>query len=117
MKVIEFNILDDQPQFKYTQAGASATHSSIAVWLVLTLPVRIPPPMAGTGITIPAGPGLAAEAFLVRLFSDANHCAIHAKRVTLYPRDIQLARRIRGWPPGDDGVELTAVVPVEGDEE
>ncbi|XP_036417898.1 histone H3-like centromeric protein A [Colossoma macropomum] len=38
----------------------------------------------------------AAEAFLVRLFSDANLCAIHAKRVTLYPRDIQLARRIRG---------------------
>ncbi|XP_030644539.1 histone H3-like centromeric protein A [Chanos chanos] len=38
----------------------------------------------------------AAEAFLVRLFSDANLCAIHAKRVTLFPRDIQLARRIRG---------------------
>ncbi|KAG9328027.1 hypothetical protein JZ751_004335 [Albula glossodonta] len=27
---------------------------------------------------------------------DANLCAIHAKRVTLYPRDLQLARRIRG---------------------
>ncbi|XP_078811677.1 histone H3-like centromeric protein A isoform X2 [Oryzias latipes] len=39
---------------------------------------------------------LAAEAFLVLLFSDANLCAIHAKRVTLFPRDIQLARRIRG---------------------
>ncbi|KAM8888501.1 histone H3-like centromeric protein A [Synchiropus picturatus] len=38
----------------------------------------------------------AAEAFLVRLFADANLCAIHAKRVTLFPRDIQLARRIRG---------------------
>ncbi|KAJ8273766.1 hypothetical protein GJAV_G00105290 [Gymnothorax javanicus] len=38
----------------------------------------------------------ASEAFLVRLFSDANLCAIHAKRVTLFPRDIQLARRIRG---------------------
>ncbi|XP_017340815.1 histone H3-like centromeric protein A [Ictalurus punctatus] len=38
----------------------------------------------------------AAEAFLVRLFSDANLCAIHAKRVTLFPKDIQLARRIRG---------------------
>uniref|UniRef100_A0A671M6Q1 Histone H3-like centromeric protein A n=1 Tax=Sinocyclocheilus anshuiensis TaxID=1608454 RepID=A0A671M6Q1_9TELE len=38
----------------------------------------------------------AAEAFMVRLFSDANLCAIHAKRVTLFPRDIQLARRIRG---------------------
>ncbi|XP_077362364.1 histone H3-like centromeric protein A [Festucalex cinctus] len=38
----------------------------------------------------------AAEAFLVCLFSDANLCAIHAKRVTLFPRDLQLARRLRG---------------------
>eukprot|EP00158_Paraphelidium_tribonemae_P007040 Partr_v1_DN28085_c1_g1_i3_m57504 putative histone H3 len=38
----------------------------------------------------------AAEAFLVHLFEDANLCAIHAKRVTIMQRDIQLARRIRG---------------------
>ena len=38
----------------------------------------------------------AAEAYLVRLFEDTNLCAIHAKRVTILPRDIQLARRIRG---------------------
>eukprot|EP00039_Didymoeca_costata_P000823 m.47395 g.47395 ORF g.47395 m.47395 type:complete len:145 (-) comp10495_c0_seq2:69-503(-) len=38
----------------------------------------------------------AAEAFLVHLFEDANLCAIHAKRVTIMTRDIQLARRIRG---------------------
>ena len=38
----------------------------------------------------------AAEAHLVGLFEDANLCAIHAKRVTLMPKDIQLARRIRG---------------------
>ena len=38
----------------------------------------------------------AAEAFLVGLFEDSNRCAIHAKRVTLMPRDLQLARRIRG---------------------
>ncbi|PWA26365.1 hypothetical protein CCH79_00018158, partial [Gambusia affinis] len=38
----------------------------------------------------------AAEAFLVLLLSDANLCAIHAKRVTVFPRDIQLARRLRG---------------------
>lgn len=38
----------------------------------------------------------AAEAFLVQLFEDANLCAIHAKRVTLMKRDIQLARRIKG---------------------
>ncbi|XP_046844450.1 histone H3.3-like [Xenia sp. Carnegie-2017] len=38
----------------------------------------------------------AAEAFLVRLFEDANLCALHAKRITIMPRDIHLARRIRG---------------------
>ena len=38
----------------------------------------------------------AAEAYLVGLFEDANLCAIHAKRVTIMRRDIQLARRIRG---------------------
>lgn len=38
----------------------------------------------------------AAEAFLVHLFEDANLCAIHAKRVTIMPKDIHLARRIRG---------------------
>ncbi|KAK6469565.1 histone H3-like centromeric protein A [Huso huso] len=38
----------------------------------------------------------AAEAFLVRLFEDSYMCSIHAKRVTLYPKDLQLARRIRG---------------------
>ena len=38
----------------------------------------------------------AAEAYLVRLFDDANLCAIHARRVTIMPKDIQLARRIQG---------------------
>lgn len=38
----------------------------------------------------------AAEAYLVRLFEDTNLCCIHAKRVTIMPRDIQLAYRIRG---------------------
>ena len=38
----------------------------------------------------------AAEAYLVRLFEDTNLCAIHARRVTIMPRDMQLARRIRG---------------------
>ncbi|XP_053577969.1 histone H3-like centromeric protein A isoform X1 [Bombina bombina] len=42
----------------------------------------------------------AAEAFLVRLFEDAYLCSIHAKRVTLYVQDIQLARRIRGINDG-----------------
>ena len=38
----------------------------------------------------------AAEAFLIGTYEDANLCTIHAKRVTLMPKDIQLARRIRG---------------------
>ena len=38
----------------------------------------------------------AAEAYLVGLFEDTNLCAIHAKRVTIMPKDIQLARKIRG---------------------
>ena len=38
----------------------------------------------------------AAEAYLVGLFEDTNLCGIHAKRVTIMPKDIQLARRIRG---------------------
>merc|ERR1719431_1386887 len=38
----------------------------------------------------------AAEAYLVTLFEDTLLCAIHAKRVTVMPKDMQLARRIRG---------------------
>ena len=38
----------------------------------------------------------AAEAYLVGLFEDTQLCAIHAKRVTIMPVDMQLARRIRG---------------------
>ncbi|KAG9006051.1 centromeric DNA-binding histone H3-like protein cse4 [Tulasnella sp. JGI-2019a] len=38
----------------------------------------------------------ASEAYMVHLFEDTNLCAIHAKRVTIMQRDIQLARRIRG---------------------
>ena len=38
----------------------------------------------------------AAEAYLVSLFEDSYVCSLHAKRITLMPKDIQLARRIRG---------------------
>ena len=38
----------------------------------------------------------ATEAYIVRLFDDANLCAIHTRRVTIMPKDILLARRIRG---------------------
>ena len=38
----------------------------------------------------------ASEAYLVGLFEDTNLCAIHDKRVTIMPRDVQLTRRIKG---------------------
>ena len=38
----------------------------------------------------------ATEAYLVGLFEDSNLCAIHAKWVTIMPKDIQLARHIHG---------------------
>ena len=38
----------------------------------------------------------AAENFIVGLFEDVNLMAVHAKRVTVMPRDIRLALRIRG---------------------
>jgi histone H3 len=38
----------------------------------------------------------ASEAYLVGLFEDTNLCCLHASRVTIMPRDIQLARRLRG---------------------
>ena len=38
----------------------------------------------------------AAGNFLVGLFEDVNLLAVHAKRVTVMPHDIQLALRIRG---------------------
>lgn len=41
----------------------------------------------------------AAEAYLVELFEDSNLCAIHAKRVTLMPRDVQLCRRLQARRP------------------
>ena len=38
----------------------------------------------------------AAESYLVRLFEDTHLCAIHAGRITIMPKDMSLARRIRG---------------------
>ncbi len=38
----------------------------------------------------------ATESYIVGLFEDTNLCAIHAKRVTIMPKDMQLAKRIRG---------------------
>jgi len=38
----------------------------------------------------------AAEAYLTGLFEDSQLCAIHANRVTVMKKDVDLARRIRG---------------------
>ena len=38
----------------------------------------------------------ATESYIVSLFEDTNLCAIHAKRVTIMPKDMKLAKRIRG---------------------
>lgn len=38
----------------------------------------------------------AAEAYLVGLLDDTNVCAIHTKRVTITPKDMDVARRLRG---------------------
>ncbi len=38
----------------------------------------------------------ASEAYLVHLFEDSNECAIHAKHVTIMPKDIQLVQCMRG---------------------
>ena len=38
----------------------------------------------------------AGETFLIGLLEQSNLCAVHARRVTIMPKDIQLARRIRG---------------------
>ncbi|CAM2098078.1 unnamed protein product [Caretta caretta] len=54
----------------------------------------------------------ASEAYLVGLFEDTNLCAIHAKRVTIMPKDIQLARRIRDRKAAIDpaGIDLSPLV-------
>lgn len=38
----------------------------------------------------------ATEQYLTQLFEEANLCALHAKRVTILPKDLFLAKKIRG---------------------
>lgn len=38
----------------------------------------------------------ATESYIVSVLSDTNLCAIHSRRVTIMPRDLHLARRLRG---------------------
>ncbi len=39
----------------------------------------------------------AAETYIVELFESAQLCAIHSKRVTVMPKDILLAKRLKGY--------------------
>lgn len=55
----------------------------------------------------------AAEAYLVGIYEDANMCAIHANRVTLLRKDMELARRIRG----DGNRDFVDHMPKDGGEE
>ena len=54
----------------------------------------------------------ASEAFIVGLFEDTNLCAIHAKRVTISKKDMDLARRIRG----DRNIDFRDHQPKQGNE-
>lgn len=54
----------------------------------------------------------ASEAYLVGVFEDTNLCAIHAKRATIFKKDMDLARRIRG----DRNVDYRDLQPKTGDE-
>ena len=54
----------------------------------------------------------ASEAYIVGLFEDTNLCAIHAKRVTVQKKDMDLARRIRG----DRNTDFRDMQPKSGDE-
>ena len=38
----------------------------------------------------------ATESYVISLLSDTNLCAIHGRRVTIMPKDVHLARRLRG---------------------
>ena len=54
-----------------------------------------------------------SEAYLVGVFEDANLCAIHANRVTIMKKDMDLARRIRG----DANNDFRDTMPKTGDEQ
>ena len=55
----------------------------------------------------------AAEAYLTGVFEDAQLCAIHAKRVTVQKKDLDLARRIRG----DDAADFRDMSANDGNED
>lgn len=51
----------------------------------------------------------AAEDYLTRQFEDANVCALHTKRCTVMPKDIQLVRRIKGEEQVDTSNRVSSI--------
>jgi histone H3/H4 len=46
-----------------------------------------------------------AESYLVHLYDDIHRCVSHGRRLTVLPRDIRLAREMRGEPVPSAAVE------------
>ena len=97
------------PNIKYTPRKADRLRKSVAATSKAGKSNRVPstsrikrPPFQREAI---GALQEASEAYLVGLFEDTNLCAIHAKQVTIRPKDIQLTRRIRGEWAGSSSVE------------
>ena len=63
---------------------------------VLSCAVRCGAVLCGAVLCCAVEPGVFSQAHLVGLFEDAQLCALHANRVTVTVKDMQLARRLRG---------------------
>jgi len=55
----------------------------------------------------------ASETYLVNLFAQANSCALHAKRITVYPKDLALVRRLRGETDPSGNTRLATQSPAQ----
>ena len=76
--------------YHYTATALNALQEACEAYMTVRRRVRYKTPVRSR--TNYANPNLSLQG----LFEDTNLAAIHAKRVTIQPKDIQLARRIRG---------------------
>ena len=53
----------------------------------------------------------ATEGFLVQAFDDSNLCAIHAKRITVMPKDLFLVKRLQKWSQYDLAQHVQSIPP------
>ena len=51
----------------------------------------------------------ATEGFLIQAFDDSNLCAIHAKSITVMPKDLQLIRRLQKWEKYELGQHVQTI--------